>query len=107
MTYIYILKLNNNKFYVGKTNNPDLRLNQHYNGNGYPNGLKGKNIPIEARILSIADAYEAMTSPRAYRKQMTTEEAIEELKSHVETQFDPELVEVFCKIVEMTPSWRQ
>jgi diguanylate cyclase (GGDEF)-like protein len=84
-----------------------LHHHEHYDGNGYPNGLKGKNIPIEARILSIADAYEAMTSPRAYRKQMTAEEAIAELKSNAGIQFDPELVEVFCNILEMTPSWRQ
>jgi putative nucleotidyltransferase with HDIG domain len=84
-----------------------LHHHEHYDGNGYPTGLKGKNIPIEARILSIADAYEAMTSPRAYRKQMTAEEAVAELKSYAGTQFDPELVEVFCKLLEMTPSWRQ
>jgi diguanylate cyclase (GGDEF)-like protein len=84
-----------------------LHHHEHYDGNGYPTGLKGKNIPIEARILSIADAYEAMTSPRAYRKQMTAEEAVAELKSYAGTQFDPELVEVFCKLLKMTPSWRQ
>ncbi|MBN1366314.1 MAG: diguanylate cyclase [Dehalococcoidales bacterium] len=82
-----------------------LHHHEHYDGSGYPAGLKGKNIPVEARVLSIADAYEAMTSPRAYRKQMTTEEAIAELKSHSGIQFDPELVQMFCKILEVTPSW--
>jgi diguanylate cyclase (GGDEF)-like protein len=83
-----------------------LHHHEHYDGSGYPAGLKGKNIPVEARILSIADAYEAMTSPRAYRKQMTTDEAVVELKSHGGTQFDPELTRIFCKILEITPSWR-
>ncbi len=83
-----------------------LHHHEHFDGSGYPAGLKGKNIPIEARILSIADAYEAMTSPRAYRKQMTTDEAIVELKKCAGTQFDPELVQVFCKLLETTPSWR-
>ena len=84
-----------------------LHHHEHYDGNGYPTGLKGGNIPIEARILSIADSYEAMTSPRVYRKQMAAEEAVKELKSNAGTQFDPELVEVFCKILEMTPLWKQ
>ncbi len=84
-----------------------LHHHEHYDGSGYPAGLKGKNIPVEARILSIADAYEAMTSPRAYRKQMSMEEAVTELKNHSGTQFDPELTQIFCKILEATPSWRQ
>jgi HD-GYP domain-containing protein (c-di-GMP phosphodiesterase class II) len=73
---------------------------EHYDGTGYPSGLKGTNIPLESRILAVADAYEAMTSPRAYRKQRTHREAVEELKRNAGTQFDPEIVEVFCKIVE-------
>lgn len=83
-----------------------LHHHEHFDGSGYPAGLKGKNIPIEARILSIADAYEAMTSPRAYRKQMNTDEAVAEMKKCIGTQFDPELTEIFCKILEVTPSWR-
>lgn len=83
-----------------------LHHHEHFDGSGYPSGLKGKNIPIEARILTIADAYEAMTSPRAYRKQMTTDEAVVELKKCAGTQFDPELIQIFCKLLETTPSWR-
>jgi len=80
---------------------------EHYDGSGYPAGLKGKSIPVESRILAIADAYDAMTSPRAYRKQLTAGEAIGELKTNAGTQFGPEIVDVFIKIIEETPNWRQ
>ncbi|MCD6299706.1 MAG: diguanylate cyclase [Dehalococcoidales bacterium] len=70
---------------------------ERYDGRGYPSGLAGDNIPLDARIIAIADAYEAMTSPRPYRdKTLTHDEAIEELKNNAGTQFDAELVKVFC-----------
>lgn len=73
---------------------------ERYDGSGYPTGLKGNNIPIDARIISIADAYEAMTSPRPYRERtLTTEESITELENNSGTQFDPELVKIFVKII--------
>ncbi len=84
-----------------------LHHHEHFDGSGYPNGLKGENIPAEARVLAVADAYEAMTSPRPYRKQMTTDEAIVELRRYAGIQFDPEYVEIFCKVLEVTPLWRQ
>lgn len=72
---------------------------ERYDGNGYPYGLAGKNIPLEARIIAIADAYEAMTAPRPYRSGIrTSEEALAEVKKNAGTQFDPELVEVFCRL---------
>ena len=80
---------------------------EHYDGTGYPSGLKGKQIPIESRILAIADAYEAMTSPRIYRKQLKPEEALEELRKNSGAQFDPDLVGVFCKILEISPQLRK
>jgi diguanylate cyclase (GGDEF)-like protein len=83
-----------------------LHHHERYDGKGYPSGLKGENIPVEARILSIADAYDAMTSPRPYREQLTSQEALDELKRCAGTQFDPEFVDVFCKIIESTPSDR-
>ncbi len=76
-----------------------LHHHEHFDGSGYPDGLKNTNIPIEARILSIADAYDAMTSPRPYRTQLTLEDALIELKRCAGTQFDPELVETFCKLM--------
>jgi HD-GYP domain-containing protein (c-di-GMP phosphodiesterase class II) len=62
--------------------------------------LKGEDIPLECRILAIADAYDAMTSDRPYRKAMTREEAVAQLKSRAGTQFDPQLVTEFIKILK-------
>lgn len=81
-----------------------LHHHEHYDGRGYPSGLKGDSIPIEGRILAIADAYDAMTSPRPYREQLSSQEALNELKRCTGTQFDPELVDVFCEIIKSTPS---
>ncbi len=72
-----------------------LHHHEWYDGSGYPDGLKGDNIPMEARILSIADAVAAMTSERPYSETLTHEKAIEELKRYAGTQFDPYLVERF------------
>ncbi len=83
-----------------------LHHHEHYDGKGYPSGLKGDSIPIEGRILAIADAYDAMTSPRPYRKQLSSQQALNELKRCAGTQFDPELVDIFCRIIESTPSRR-
>jgi HD-GYP domain-containing protein (c-di-GMP phosphodiesterase class II) len=77
-----------------------LHHHEHYDGSGYPAGLSGDNIPMEARILSVADAYDAMTSPRPYRQQLTMEEAVVELKRCAGSQFDPEVVEIFCNVVQ-------
>jgi diguanylate cyclase (GGDEF)-like protein len=79
-----------------------LHHHEHYNGKGYPSGLKEGSIPIEARILAVADAYDAMTSSRPYREQLSSQQAINELKRCAGTQFDPELVDTFCKIIEST-----
>jgi diguanylate cyclase (GGDEF)-like protein len=78
-----------------------LYHHEQYDGKGYPQGLKGEDIPLEARILAIADSFAAMTSERHYMIAMTYEKAINELKSKSGTQFDPSLVEVFigCNIV--------
>lgn len=76
---------------------------ERYDGRGYPSGLAGDNIPLDARIIATADAYEAMTSPRPYRdKTLTHDEAIEELEDNAGTQFDAELVKVFCGLKQRT-----
>jgi HD-GYP domain-containing protein (c-di-GMP phosphodiesterase class II) len=64
--------------------------------------LKGVDIPWEARILAIADAYDAITSLRPYRQRLSSQQALEELRRCAGTQFDSELVEVFCKIMQPT-----
>jgi len=76
-----------------------LAHHERWDGGGYPNGLKGEEIPIEARIITVADAYDAMTSERSYRNGVTKEEAIKELKRCSGTHFDPEIVEVFVNQV--------
>lgn len=76
-----------------------LSHHERYDGKGYPRGISGEAIPIESRILSIADAYDAMISYRPYRQSLTIEQAVLELTKHAGTQFDPKLVEVFVSIV--------
>ena len=74
---------------------------EHFDGTGYPEGRKGEDILIGARIIHLADAYEAMVSARSYRKiPLTKEAAIEEIKKNSSTQFDPNVVRVFLKIVD-------
>jgi len=69
-------------------------------GTGYPEGLKGDTIPLVARIITIGDAFDAMTTDRPYRDALAKEEAIRRLKQDSHTQFDPELVELFLKCLE-------
>ena len=71
-----------------------------FNGGGYPRGLKGRRIPKAARILSVADAYSAMTSDRPYRLAMSREEACAELRRGAGAQFDPKVVEAFVQVLE-------
>jgi len=74
---------------------------EHYDGSGYPEGRKGEDILIGARIIHVADAYEAMRSPRSYRPvPLSKEEAILEIKKNNGSQFDPKVVEAFLKVVD-------
>jgi diguanylate cyclase (GGDEF)-like protein/putative nucleotidyltransferase with HDIG domain len=77
-----------------------LHHHERWDGRGYPEGLKGEEIPLEARILSIADSFEAMTSARLYRPALSLEDVVKELRQGVGSQFDPKLVEVFIGIIE-------
>ncbi|MBE3574254.1 MAG: HD domain-containing protein [Firmicutes bacterium] len=82
---------------------------ERFDGRGYPAGLKGRQIPVVARILAIADSFDAMTTSRPYRPGLTFAEAQAELLANAGTQFDPELVQAFVQLVPtlLTPSGRQ
>lgn len=77
-----------------------LNHHEHYDGNGYPRRIKGDSIPIPSRIIAIADAYDAMTMDRPYRKAMSPEIALAEIRRHTGTQFDPNITEVFIAHVQ-------
>jgi HD-GYP domain-containing protein (c-di-GMP phosphodiesterase class II) len=72
---------------------------EHFDGSGYPKGLTGTDIPLLARILTVADAYSAMISDRPYRKALTRDEAIAELRKGAGTYFDPGIVSTFIQCV--------
>ena len=75
-----------------------LHHHERFGGHGYPYGLRANEIPLGARIVSIADAYDAMTNDRPYKRAMSHDAAIAELRLHAGTQFDPELVVLFCDL---------
>ena len=72
---------------------------EKFNGTGYPNGAKGEEIHVLARVLTLADSFDAMTAKRPYQKVMTFEEAFEEIRRCKGSHFDPELAEIFISAV--------
>jgi diguanylate cyclase (GGDEF)-like protein/PAS domain S-box-containing protein len=72
---------------------------ERYDGKGYPHGLKGKDIPLFSRIIAVVDAYDAMTADRPYRKAMTKEAAVNEIRNNAGTQFDLEIADIFIDII--------
>jgi len=79
---------------------PIIRAHQEkYDGSGYPKGLSGEEIPLAARILAVADAYDAITNDRVYRPARSIEEGISELTLMKNQHFDPEIVELFIKVL--------
>ncbi|MEA4929455.1 MAG: PAS domain S-box protein [Candidatus Limiplasma sp.] len=79
--------------------NDILSHHERWDGSGYPRGLQGEAIPLPARILAVADAYDAMSQDRVYRKAMAQDTALREIRNQAGKQFDPSVVEVFLKIV--------
>jgi len=77
---------------------------ERYDGKGYPEGIKGGEIPLLSRIIGCADAFDAMTSDRAYRSKMSLEKALKELKINRGKQFDPEIIDIFIALVINKPS---
>jgi diguanylate cyclase (GGDEF)-like protein len=75
-----------------------LHHHERFNGGGYPYGLRGSEIPLGARIVAVADAYHAMIHERPYKEARNHEQALEELRQNAGTQFDPQVVGVFCDI---------
>ncbi|KJS21050.1 MAG: hypothetical protein VR72_12060 [Clostridiaceae bacterium BRH_c20a] len=76
-----------------------LYHHENYDGTGYPKGLKGKDIPIGARILRIVDSYDAITTKRPYKEAMSKEQAVEELAKYSGTHYDPIILEQFCEMI--------
>jgi putative nucleotidyltransferase with HDIG domain len=74
-----------------------------YNGDGYPDGIRGDEIPLHAQLIALADAFDAMTTDRPYREALSTEEAIDEILRFRGTQFSPELADAFAKMVREMP----
>jgi len=81
-----------------------LKHHEWWNGEGYPLGLKGEEIPIECRMLAIVDAFDAITNDRPYRAARSTEWAIAEIRRCAGTQFDPRLVEKFIQVIQVSDS---
>ncbi len=75
-----------------------LHHHERFGGNGYPHGLRGQEIPVGSRIVSIADAYDAMIQDRPYKRAIGHDDALAELRRHAGMQFDPELVDVFARL---------
>jgi diguanylate cyclase (GGDEF)-like protein len=78
---------------------------EHYDGNGYPDGMAGDEIPLEARIILVCDAFHAMTTDRPYRRALRVEESIERLRAKSGTQFDPNVVEMFLEFLQRDPNF--
>lgn len=78
---------------------------ERYDGNGYPDGLKGKDIPLGSRVMAVADSFDAMNSERSYRPPLPREKIISELKAARGTQFDSEIVDIFIGMIKVDDSF--
>ncbi len=82
-----------------------LHHHERVDGRGYPDGLAGNDIPLESRIIFVADTFEAMTSDRPYHRGRPESEALEELRRHAGTQFDPQCVGALRRVLRRHPQW--
>jgi len=76
---------------------------EQFSGEGYPIGIKGKEIPLHSRIIAIADTFDAMTSSRSYRSALSFRTALSELERRKGTQFDPDIADIFLEILQESP----
>jgi HD-GYP domain-containing protein (c-di-GMP phosphodiesterase class II) len=84
-----------------------MHHHERWDGTGYPARLRDESIPLHARIICVADAYDAMVSPRSFRAAVTREEAVQELINQKEKQFDPDIVDILITCLEETPhEWK-
>ena len=77
---------------------------ERLDGRGYPDGLRGEEIPVASRIILVADAFEAMISDRPYRKAPGKDHALAELRAHAGSQFDPRIVQALCRVLDAADS---
>ena len=88
-----------------------LTHHEKWDGSGYPHGLKGEDIPIEGRIVAVADVFDALTTERPYKKAWTVEAAVELLHKDAGKHFDPKIVELFDtvmpRILEIKEQWKE
>jgi putative two-component system response regulator len=80
-----------------------MEHHEHYDGKGYPNGLKGKEISLDGRIIAVADIFDALTTSRPYKRKYSPEEAFNMVRKGSGTQFDPQVVRAFVKSYEKHP----
>ncbi len=80
-----------------------LHHHEKFDGSGYPDGIKGKEIPVGARIIAVCDAFETMISGRAHMKKLSLEKAIDALQKGAKTHFDPEIIKAFFAMIEQEP----
>ncbi len=92
---------------IAKAANIALNHHEHWDGGGYPLGIKGEAIPLEARITAVADVFDALSSERPYKKAWPLENCIDYISSEREKHFDPEVVDVFLENIELIRSIRE
>jgi HD-GYP domain-containing protein (c-di-GMP phosphodiesterase class II)/signal transduction histidine kinase len=86
--------------YLGLVREIILSHHEHWDGSGYPQGLRGESIPVGSRILAVVDAWESMTTVRPWRPALATEQAVAELRREAGKQFDPEVLEAFIRLLD-------
>ena len=94
--------------FLTRERNIIISHHEHYDGKGYPDGIKGEEICLESRIMAVADAFDAMNSRRAYREALPREKIVSELKGARDTQLSAQIVDIFLALLEKNPDfWKR